>query len=69
MKFTLMTASAALLALGACTTPTESTTTSPDHLALYEEAVMIDTRDPLDVGEGASRVENLDYVNSWKPKG
>ena len=29
---------------------------------------MIDTRDPLDVGEGASRVENLDYVNSWKPK-
>ena len=37
--------------------------------ATDEYAVMIDTRDPLDVGEGASRVENLDYVNSWKPKG
>ncbi|MAP48623.1 MAG: homogentisate 1,2-dioxygenase, partial [Oceanicaulis sp.] len=36
--------------------------------ATDEYAVMIDTRDPLDVGEGASRVENLDYVNSWKPK-
>ena len=37
-------------------------------LATNEYAVMIDTRDPLDVGEGASSVENNDYVNSWKPK-
>lgn len=36
--------------------------------ATNEYAVMIDTRDPLDVGEGASSVENTDYVNSWKPK-
>ncbi|MGP1274612.1 MAG: homogentisate 1,2-dioxygenase [Caulobacterales bacterium] len=36
--------------------------------ATDEYAVMIDTRDPLDVGEGASSVENLDYVHSWKPK-
>ena len=55
MKFTLMTASAALLALGACTTPTESTTTSPDHLALYEEAVMIDTRTEEDLERDAAR--------------
>lgn len=33
-----------------------------------EYAVMIDTRDPLDVAEGAPGVENRDYVNSWKPK-
>jgi homogentisate 1,2-dioxygenase len=31
-----------------------------------EYAVMIDTRDPLEVGEGAKSVENTDYVNSWK---
>ncbi|MEN0651779.1 MULTISPECIES: homogentisate 1,2-dioxygenase [Hyphobacterium] len=36
--------------------------------ATDEYAVMIDTRDPLDVGEGAAAVENHDYVNSWKPK-
>ena len=36
--------------------------------ATNEYAVMIDTRDPLDVGGGASSVENTDYVNSWKPK-
>jgi len=36
--------------------------------ATDEYAVMIDTRDPLDVGEGAASVENPDYVNSWKPK-
>jgi homogentisate 1,2-dioxygenase len=29
---------------------------------------MIDTRDPLDVGDHAASVENTDYVNSWKPK-
>jgi homogentisate 1,2-dioxygenase len=31
-----------------------------------EYAVMIDTRDPLDVGEAAGSVENLAYVDSWK---
>jgi homogentisate 1,2-dioxygenase len=31
-----------------------------------EYAVMIDTRDPLDVGEAADALENKDYVNSWK---
>ncbi|MEE2567135.1 homogentisate 1,2-dioxygenase [Hyphobacterium marinum] len=36
--------------------------------ATDEYAVMIDTRDPLDVGEDAASVENRDYVNSWKPK-
>ncbi len=34
--------------------------------ATDEYAVMIDTRDPLDVGEAAAAVENLAYVNSWK---
>jgi homogentisate 1,2-dioxygenase len=33
-----------------------------------EYAVMIDTRDPLDVGAEAEAMENPDYVNSWKPK-
>lgn len=32
-----------------------------------EYAVMIDTRDPLDVGKDAEALENPDYVNSWKP--
>lgn len=36
--------------------------------ATNEYAVMIDTRDPLDIGEGASSVENHDYVNSWKAR-
>jgi homogentisate 1,2-dioxygenase len=31
-----------------------------------EYAVMIDTRDPLDVGEAATKVENTAYVDSWK---
>ena len=31
-----------------------------------EYAVMIDTRDPLEVGEGAASVENPAYVDSWK---
>ncbi|MDR3511544.1 MAG: homogentisate 1,2-dioxygenase [Caulobacteraceae bacterium] len=31
-----------------------------------EYAVMIDTRDPLDVGPGAAAVENGAYVDSWK---
>ena len=37
-----------------------------DKHATDEYAVMIDTRDPLDVGEGASTVENPAYVDSWK---
>jgi homogentisate 1,2-dioxygenase len=32
-----------------------------------EYAVMIDARDPLDVGPGAASVENTAYVDSWKP--
>ena len=36
--------------------------------ATDEYAVMIDTRDPLDVLEGAEAVENPSYVDSWKPK-
>lgn len=31
-----------------------------------EYAVMIDTRDPLNVGEGAEEIENPEYVNSWR---
>ncbi|MBL8555229.1 MAG: homogentisate 1,2-dioxygenase [Phenylobacterium sp.] len=31
-----------------------------------EYAVMIDTRDPLDVGDAAASVEDLAYVDSWK---
>jgi homogentisate 1,2-dioxygenase len=31
-----------------------------------EYAVMVDTRDPLDVGEGAAKVEWAGYVDSWK---
>ena len=34
--------------------------------ATDEYAVMIDTRDPLDVGDGAAAVENAAYVDSWK---
>ena len=34
--------------------------------ATDEYAVMIDTRDPLDVGEGGAAVENTAYVDSWK---
>ncbi|ATQ42239.1 homogentisate 1,2-dioxygenase [Caulobacter mirabilis] len=37
-----------------------------DKVATDEYAVMIDTRDPLEVGEGASTVENPAYVDSWK---
>jgi len=33
-----------------------------------EYAVMIDTRDPLEVGEGASSVEWADYHKSWQTK-
>lgn len=36
--------------------------------ATDEYAVMIDTRDPLEMGEGASTVEFTGYVDSWKPK-
>ncbi|HEX4197893.1 MAG TPA: homogentisate 1,2-dioxygenase [Caulobacteraceae bacterium] len=31
-----------------------------------EYAVMVDARDPLDVGAGAASVENTAYVDSWK---
>lgn len=31
-----------------------------------EYAVMIDARDPLDIGPGAAAVENAAYVDSWK---
>jgi homogentisate 1,2-dioxygenase len=34
--------------------------------ATNEYAVMIDARDPLDVGEAAGAVENARYVESWK---
>ena len=34
--------------------------------ATDEYAVMIDARDPLDVGDGAASVENHAYVDSWK---
>jgi homogentisate 1,2-dioxygenase len=33
-----------------------------------EYAVMIDTRDPLDLAEAATEVENLSYEDSWKPR-
>lgn len=33
-----------------------------------EYAVMIDTRDPLEVGEAAANVENAAYVDSWKAR-
>jgi homogentisate 1,2-dioxygenase len=31
-----------------------------------EVAVMLDTRDALEIGDAAQQVENLEYVNSWK---
>jgi len=37
-----------------------------DKPATDEYAVMIDTRDPLEVGEAAASVENPAYVESWK---
>jgi homogentisate 1,2-dioxygenase len=37
--------------------------------ATDEYAVMIDARDPLEVGDGASAVENPAYVDSWKTPG
>jgi homogentisate 1,2-dioxygenase len=39
-----------------------------DKPATDEYAVMIDTRDPLDMGEDARRVEWAGYVDSWKGK-
>jgi homogentisate 1,2-dioxygenase len=36
--------------------------------ATDEYAVMIDTRDPLEVGEAAGPVENPAYVDSWKAR-
>ena len=37
-----------------------------DKAATDEYAVMIDTRDPLDVGDGAAATENHAYVDSWR---
>jgi homogentisate 1,2-dioxygenase len=37
--------------------------------ATDEYAVMIDTRDPLEVGDAAGAVENAEYVNSWRDGG
>jgi homogentisate 1,2-dioxygenase len=34
--------------------------------ATDEYAVMVDARDPLEIGEGAAAVENAAYVDSWK---
>ncbi len=39
---------------------------SQPKAATDEYAVMIDTRDPLEVGEAAAGVENAAYVDSWK---
>jgi homogentisate 1,2-dioxygenase len=39
---------------------------SQPKAATDEYAVMIDARDPLEVGEGAAAVENAAYVDSWK---
>jgi homogentisate 1,2-dioxygenase len=39
-----------------------------DKPATDEYAVMIDTRDPLDVGPGAEAVEWAGYVDSWRPR-
>jgi homogentisate 1,2-dioxygenase len=39
---------------------------SQPKAATDEYAVMVDTRDPLEVGEAASSVENPAYVDSWK---
>ena len=39
---------------------------SQPKAATDEYAVMIDTRDPLDVGAAAASVENPAYVDSWK---
>ena len=35
-------------------------------LAYKPSSAAIDTRDPLDIGEGAATVENHAYVDSWK---
>ena len=39
---------------------------TPAKPATDEYAVMIDARDPLEVGEAAASVENAAYVDSWK---
>lgn len=41
---------------------------SQPKAATDEYAVMIDARDPLEVGEGAAAVENVAYVDSWKAR-
>jgi homogentisate 1,2-dioxygenase len=41
----------------------------PKRTATDEYAVMLDTRDALEVGDAAHAVENQDYVNSWRAPG
>jgi homogentisate 1,2-dioxygenase len=41
----------------------------PKRAATDEYAVMLDSRDALEVGEAARAVENRDYVNSWRAPG
>jgi homogentisate 1,2-dioxygenase len=38
------------------------------NAATNEYAVMVDTRDPLDIAPAAVGVEWAGYVDSWKPK-
>lgn len=40
---------------------------TPRKPATDEYAVMVDTRDALEIGRGAASVERADYVESWKP--
>ncbi len=43
---------------------------SPEPRSATDEyAVMIDTRDPLDIGPAVGAVENTAYVDSWKTSG
>jgi homogentisate 1,2-dioxygenase len=41
---------------------------TPWKVTTDEYAVMVDARDPLEIGEGACGVEWMEYVDSWKPK-
>jgi homogentisate 1,2-dioxygenase len=36
--------------------------------ATDEYAVMVDTRDALEIGAGAAAVERTEYVDSWKSR-
>jgi homogentisate 1,2-dioxygenase len=41
---------------------------TPKKTATDEYAVMLDTRDALEVGDLPAGIENMDYVKSWTPK-